>query len=277
MSRPSLDLADIFRRHGGSYRDNHALTLEQLKPMRAIETCRNRHCPKCQTLVRERWLERRKAELLPTTYYHLVFTLPPAIAALALQNKKAELNFHGQLTHLNDKAELKRYLAKTRERDWLVYAKAPFGGHGKAIQHLGRYTHRVAISNHRLLSDTDGKVGFRYMDYSSVDPQKQRTMTLAAHPSLRALRQPQPRSQSQALPRTAESAPALAALPHLQARNDTAGDETLSGPLSSQRALTCQTRSNNPPRLLTSVRGHAGPRPHQARVSRAQSDARTLA
>ena len=104
MSRPSLELASIFRQHGESYRNNHALSLEQLKPMHAIEicrtaalgghvercghcqhqriaynSCRNRHCPKCQ-------------ELLPTTYYHLVFTLPPAIAELALQNKKSIYN-----------------------------------------------------------------------------------------------------------------------------------------------------------------------------------------
>jgi len=117
MTRPSLELASIFRQHGESYRNNHALSLEQLKPMHAIEicrtaalgghvercghcqhqriaynSCRNRHCPKCQTVAREQWLERRKAELLPTTYYHLVFTLPPAIAELALQNKKSIYN-----------------------------------------------------------------------------------------------------------------------------------------------------------------------------------------
>lgn len=294
MARPSLELADIFRQHGESYRNKHALTLEQLKPMRAIETCRtaalgghvercghcqhrrisynscrNRHCPKCQTMAREQWLERRKAELLPTTYYHLVFTLPPAIAQLALQNKtliynilfnasaealltiardpkhlgasigffsilhtwgqnllhhphvhcvvtgggishdrqhwvscrknfflsvrvlsrlfrrlcleqlgKAELKFHGQLTHLNSKQELKRYLAKTRKQDWVVYAKAPFGGPEKAIEYLGRYTHKIAITNHRLLSNSDGKVSFRYKDYGSADPQRQRVMTL---------------------------------------------------------------------------------------------------
>ena len=296
VSRPSLELADIFRRHGESYRNNNALSLEQLKPMRAIEicrtaalgghvercghcahqrisynSCRNRHCPKCQTLAREQWLERRKAELLPTTYYHLVFTLPPAIAQMALQNKKAiynilfnasaqalltiardpkhlganigffsilhtwgqnllhhphvhcvvtgggigqdsqrwvscrnnfflsvrvlsrlfrrlfleqlaqaELKFHGQLTHLNDRAELKRHIAKTRKQDWVVYAKAPLGGPAKAIEYLGRYTHKIAITNHRLLDDRDGKVSFSYKDYSSADPQRQRAMTLDA-------------------------------------------------------------------------------------------------
>jgi predicted Zn-ribbon and HTH transcriptional regulator len=301
VSRPSLELAEIFRQHGGSYRNRHALTLEQLKPMRAIETCRtaalgghvercghcahqrisynscrNRHCPKCQTLAREQWLARRRAELLPVTYYHVVFTLPPAIAQLALQNKEeiynllfaasaqtlltiaagpkhlganigffsilhtwgqnllhhphihcvvtgggtspdrkrwiscrknfflsvrvlsrlfrrlfleqldqAKLSFHGQLNDLNDKAQLKRHLARTRKQDWVVYSKAPFGGPEKAIDYLGRYTHKVAITNHRLISDNDGKVSFRYKDYSSADPQKQRTMTLDADEFIR--------------------------------------------------------------------------------------------
>jgi hypothetical protein len=301
VSRPVLELAGIFRRHGEAYRDSHALPLEQLKPMRAIEicrtaalgghvercgqcqhqriaynSCRNRHCPKCQTLARERWLERRKAELLPVSYYHLVFTLPPAIAELALQNKKAvynilfsasaealltiardpkhlganigffsilhtwgqnllhhphvhcvvtggglspdqlrwvscrenfflsvrvlsrlfrrlflaqlaeaDLSFHGQLAPLNGKTELKSHIAKARRQDWVVYAKAPFGGPEKAIEYLGRYTHKVAIGNHRLLSDSDGKVSFRYKDYNSSQPQLQRVMTLDAHEFIR--------------------------------------------------------------------------------------------
>lgn len=301
MPRPSLELADIFRHHGESYRNKHALTLEQLKPMRAIETCRtaalgghvercghcahqrisynscrNRHCPKCQTLAREQWLTRRRAELLPVTYYHVVFTLPPAIAQLALQNKEeiynilfatsaqtlltiaadpkhlgarigffsilhtwgqnllhhphihcvvtgggaspdsnhwtqcrknfflsvrvlsrlfrrlfleqldqAKLSFHGQLEDLNDKAQLKRHIARARKQDWVVYSKAPFGGPEKAIDYLGRYTHKVAITNHRLISDNEGKVSFRYKDYSSADPQKQRTMTLEADEFIR--------------------------------------------------------------------------------------------
>jgi hypothetical protein len=296
VSRPSLELADIFRQHGKSYRDSHALSLEQLKPMRAIETCRtaalgghvercgqcqhqrisynscrNRHCPKCQTLAREQWLERRKGELLPTTYYHLVFTLPPAIAELALQNKKAiynilfsasaetlltiardpkhlganigffsilhtwgqnlrhhphvhcvvtgggisqdqqrwidsrknfflsvrvlsrlfrrlflaqlaeaDLKFHGQLAGLNSKAELKRHIARTRKQDWVVYAKAPFGGPERAVEYLGRYTHKVAITNHRLISNNNEKVSFLYKNYNSSDPQQQRVMTLDA-------------------------------------------------------------------------------------------------
>jgi Transposase zinc-binding domain/Putative transposase len=112
MQRPALELADIFRLHGPAYRQRHDLPLHQLKLMQAIETrrtaalgghveqcgqceftricynsCRNRHCPKCQSLARAKWLEQRKAELLPVEYFHLVFTLPEQIAAIAFQNK----------------------------------------------------------------------------------------------------------------------------------------------------------------------------------------------
>ena len=111
---PAVELADIFRQHGPSYRDRHDLPLAHLKVMRAIETCRtavlgghvercgqcsferiaynscrNRHCPKCQALAKEQWLQQRKRELLPIEYFHLVFTVPPAIADIALQNKRA--------------------------------------------------------------------------------------------------------------------------------------------------------------------------------------------
>ena len=305
MSRPSLELADIFQRYGEAYRRTHAMPLEQLKPMRAIETCRtaalgghvescghcehqriaynscrNRHCPKCQTLAKEEWLARRKAELLPIPYYHVVFTLPPGIAELALQNKKAiynilfaasaetlltiaadpkhlgakigffsilhtwgqnllhhphvhcvvtgggigggigpegqiwircrdnfflsvrvlsrlfrrlflaalakaELTFHGQLIHLNEAAAFEKHIAGARKQDWVVYAKAPFGGPEQVIDYLGRYTHKVAISNHRLLSGEDGQISFSYKDYSSADPQRERVMTLSADEFIR--------------------------------------------------------------------------------------------
>ena len=301
MSRPSLELADIFQRYGEAYRRTHAMPLEQLKPMRAIETCRtaalgghvescghcehqriaynscrNRHCPKCQTLAKEEWLARRKAELLPIPYYHVVFTLPPGIAELALQNKKAiynilfaasaetlltiaadpkhlgakigffsilhtwgqnllhhphvhcvvtgggigpegqiwircrdnfflsvrvlsrlfrrlflaalakaELTFHGQLIHLNEAAAFEKHIAGARKQDWIVYAKAPFGGPEQVIDYLGRYTHKVAISNHRLLSGEDGQISFSYKDYSSADPQRERVMTLKADEFIR--------------------------------------------------------------------------------------------
>jgi hypothetical protein len=101
------------------------------------------------------------------------------------QLTQARLSFYGELTNLNNKAELKRYLAKTRQQDWVVYAKAPFGGPEKAIEYLGSYTHKVAISNHRLLSNTDGKIAFQYKDYNSTDPQRQRVMTLDANEFIR--------------------------------------------------------------------------------------------
>src|SRR6185437_8384976 len=114
MARPRWEVAAIFRQHGEAYRRRHALPREQLRVMRAIETCRtaalgghvekcghcshtrnaynscrNRHCPKCQNTERAQWLERRKAELLPVEYFHVVFTVPPEIAAIALQNQSA--------------------------------------------------------------------------------------------------------------------------------------------------------------------------------------------
>src|SRR5258708_9422709 len=114
MPRPALELADIVRRHGHAYRQAHTLPLEHLRPLRAIETCRtaelgghveqcsqcphtriaynscrNRHCPKCQGLDRARWLQQRKDELLPVEYFHVVFTLPEALAAIAFQNRTA--------------------------------------------------------------------------------------------------------------------------------------------------------------------------------------------
>jgi hypothetical protein len=101
------------------------------------------------------------------------------------QLEAAKLSFHGQLEDLNNKAQLKRHIARARKQDWVVYSKAPFGGPEKAIDYLGRYTHKVAITNHRLISDSNGKVSFRFKDYGSADPQKQRTMTLEADEFIR--------------------------------------------------------------------------------------------
>jgi len=114
MPQPTLELADIFRQYGPAYRQAHALPLHQHRLMQAIETCRtavlggavewcdhcqythtryrscrDRHCPKCQGSAREKWLEQRREELLPTEYFHVVFTLPESIAAIAFYNKKA--------------------------------------------------------------------------------------------------------------------------------------------------------------------------------------------
>jgi hypothetical protein len=240
----------------------------------AYDSCRNRHCPKCQSLARAQWLERRRAELLPEVeYFHVVFTLPEPIAALAYQNKRrlydllfrtsaetlrtiaadpkhlgAEvgfiavlhtwgqnllhhphvhcvvpgggiapggerwiacgpgfflpvrvlsrlfrrlfldqlrrafdagvLRFHGQLEPLRDPQAFAVWLAPAARAEWVVYAKPPFGDAQHVLDYLGRYTHRVAISNNRLLSFDGDSVTFRWKDYRHEA--RHRTMTLTA-------------------------------------------------------------------------------------------------
>ena len=305
MERPKLEVADVFRRYGAAYRQRHAGSLSrgQRRVMSAIElcrtaalgghleecdscghqrpaydSCRNRHCPKCQSLARAQWLQDRQAELLPVEYFHVVFTLPEEIAALAYQNKEviygllfraaaetlrtiaadpkhlgAEIGFlavlhtwgqnllfhphlhcvvpgggiapdgqhwiacrpafflpvrvlsclfrrlflddlqtafdHGQLQffsslqRLRDPKAFAQYLAPLRKSEWVVYAKPPFGGPEQVLNYLGRYTHRVAISNHRLLDIDHGKVSFRYKDYRHQARQK--TLTLEADEFIR--------------------------------------------------------------------------------------------
>ena len=303
MPQPALELADIFRQHGPAYRQAHALPLHQHQLMQAIETCRtaalggsvewcdhcqythivyrscrNRHCPKCQGLARAEWLEQRTAELLPVEYFHVVFTLPESIAAIAFYNKEVvydilfrataetlltiardnqhlgleigffavlhswgqnlhfhphlhcvipggglppdydrwipsrrkfllpvkvlsslfrrlfldalekacaagQLQFFGDLTPLRDPAAFARYLAPLRKRKWVVYAKAPFGGPQHVLEYLGRYIHRVAISNRRLLTLEDGQVSFEWKDYR--DGQRQKVMTVSAEEFIR--------------------------------------------------------------------------------------------
>jgi len=305
MPRPALELADIFRQYGPTYRARHDLPLAHRKVMRAIESCRtavlgghwercghcaheriaynscrNRHCPKCQTLAKQQWLEQRLRELLPIPYFHVVFTVPPAVADIALQNKRAvfqilfrasaetlltiaadpkhlgatigffsilhtwgqnllfhphvhcvvtggglspardawvstrpnfflsvrvlsrlfrrlfldalhhayakgDLRFHGKLAALSDPEVLQTYLAPARHSEWVVYAKPPFGGPAQVIEYLGRYTHRVALSNQRLLSFQNQQVTFQHKDYRSGDPQRWRSMTLAVEEFVR--------------------------------------------------------------------------------------------
>ncbi len=299
-----LELTDIFRQYGPSYRDRHDLPLAHLRVMRAIETCRtavlggdveqchhcaferiaynschNRHCPKCQWRAKEQWLDKRKRELLPIEYFHVVFTVPSAIAELALQNKavlfqilfrasaetlltiaadskhlgatigffsilhswgqnllfhphvhcvvtggglspqdewiscrphfflsvrvlsrlfrrlflealdraytKGDLEFHGELQALRDPQAFQRHLEPVRQIDWVVYAKPPFGGPSRVIEYLGRYTHRVALSNQRLLACGNGQVTFQYKDYRSGDPHRSRHTTLSADEFIR--------------------------------------------------------------------------------------------
>jgi hypothetical protein len=295
-----LEVADIFRQHGPAYRAAHQLPLAHLRVMRAIElcrtaalgghiekcgycdhirqaynSCRNRHCPKCQTLARAKWLESRTAELLPVEYFHVVFTLPERIAEIAFFNKAVvygilfraasetlltiaadpqhlgahigffgvlhtwgqnllhhphvhfvvpgggvssdgkrwnrcrpgfflpvkvlsrlfrrlfleqlekafahnKLCFPGPIEALKTAAAFAAYLASPSTCEWVVYAKPPFGGPQQVLAYLGRYTHRVAISNQRLQSLENGNVTFQWKDYRTQDKQKSKTMMLAS-------------------------------------------------------------------------------------------------
>jgi len=306
VARPTFEVADVFRRYGNRYRQQHAdrLSCAQRRVMRAIATCRtaalgghveqcdacghqriaynscrNRHCPKCQSLARARWVEARHTELLNCEYFHVVFTVPEAIAALALQNKRlvytllfratadtlqtigadprhlgaligfvavlhtwgqtlrhhphlhcvipggglsvdrtrwiacrpgfflsvrvlsrrfrrvfldaldaahtaGKLRLSGSLAALADRVTWTRTLADLRRTEWVVYAKRPFAGPRQVIDYVGRYTHRVAISNDRLLDGDDGHVRFVYTDYRrEAAPRK--VMTLAADEFIR--------------------------------------------------------------------------------------------
>jgi hypothetical protein len=301
--RPPLEVADIFRQHGYDFRLTHTLSPEQRRVMRAIErcrtaalgghveqcdacghqriaynSCRNRHCPKCQSLAKARWLQARLDDLLPVEYFHVVFTLPEQLASVALQNKRVvynllfsavsetlrtiaadqrhlgaeigfltvlhtwdqtlrhhphlhcvvpggglsvngegwhscrrgfflpvnvlarlfrrlflqglerayqngKLSFHGVCAFLAKPIAFTRLLKSVRAREWWVYAKPPFGGPAQVLSYLGRYTHRVAISNHRLLSLKDGKVTFSWRD--NRHGQMRSTMTLSAEEFMR--------------------------------------------------------------------------------------------
>jgi len=298
--RGGVDLAEIFRTHGEAFRRTHRLHRAQRRAMRAIETCRtaalgghrdvcdhcgaerlsynscrNRHCPKCQSLATARWLDARRAELLPVEYFHVVFTLPHALYVLLDRNARllyallfrttaatlsafahdprhlggdlgvtAVLHTWGQtLTqhiHLHcivtggalaadgsrwipakpgflfpvralamvfrakylealDRAAtagtlalpdvlsapgaFPAWLASLRQQDWVVYAKPPFAGPEQVLQYLGRYTHRVALSNERLVDLQNGVVRFRWKDYSDGDRMK--VMALAAEEFIR--------------------------------------------------------------------------------------------
>jgi hypothetical protein len=297
-----LELADILRAHGAAFRATHRLCAVQHRALRAIErcrtaalggelrqcdacgaqryvyhSCRNRHCPKCQTLAKERWLAARRAELLPVPYFHLVFTLPHELNALAQGNPRAlyamlfaaasetlvefgrnprwlggeiaatlvlhtwgqtltqHLHVHalvgagalsaegawirarrgflfpvkalsvvfrgkflaalgsalerGQLALAGGTAALgapraqRALLAELRNNPWVVYAKRPFAGPEAVLQYLGRYTHRVAISNERLVSLEQAVVRFRHKDYAHGA--KRRVMALGAAEFLR--------------------------------------------------------------------------------------------
>jgi hypothetical protein len=305
MDRPFLELADIIRSAGRAFieRNRSWLSRLHLKVLTAIErcrtaalgghldecvrcghrvisfnSCRNRHCPKCQANARDRWLAARKLELLPTKYVHVVFTLPHELAPLALQNKKVlydllfrssaetllqiagdpkhlgaeigffsvlhswnqklehhphihcvvpagglspdhtrwvesqrkfflpvgaltevfrgkftealqeafaagKLGFHGNLKPLGHPKVFAELIRQTFRKKWVVYSKRPFGGPEHALRYLGCYTHRVAISNHRLISFENNRVTFRWRD--SAHKNEQRLMTLPVDEFLR--------------------------------------------------------------------------------------------
>jgi hypothetical protein len=307
VGRPALEVADIFRIHGPLWRQNQRghLSLGQLKVMSAIEqcrraalgghmlrcegchteqiaynSCRNRHCPKCQGAAARRWLDARQADLLPVAYYHLVFTLPAPIADLAYQNKAVlygllfdvaaetlltlaadpkrlgaqigatlvlhtwgsalthhphvhgivpggglsadgerwigcrpgfflpvrvlsrlfrrrflealqqthragRLQFFGEHAALAEARTFARWLAPLRQCEWVVYAKRPFAGPAAVLAYLSRYTHRVAISNSRLISVDERGVTFRWKDYRAQGRTRYKTMTLSAEEFMR--------------------------------------------------------------------------------------------
>jgi hypothetical protein len=297
--RPSLEVADIFRRYGPQYRQTHKASLSQAqrRVMRSIEvcrtaalgshveqcdicgqqriaynSCRDRHCPKCQSLARAQWLEDRGAELLETEYFHVVFTVPQEIAAIAYQNKRVvynilfrataealrtiaadphhlgaeigflavlhtwgqtllyhphlhcvvpgggiapdgthwiacrpgfflpvrvlsrlfrrvfleqleqayatrQLQFSGALASLDESQAFAAYLAPLRLCEWVVYTKKPFGSAHRVLEYLGRYTHRVAISNNRLVCIDNNQITFRWKDYRQHNKHKRMTLT----------------------------------------------------------------------------------------------------
>lgn len=287
-----IELQDIFTAHGPAYRLGHSLCLDQLKVMRAIESCRtaalgghvdacdscdftrisynscrNRHCPKCQTLQKERWIEARKEDLLNVGYFHVVFTLPDGLNSVAYQNprivydllfkaaaetlfelaadpkylgahigftsilhtwgqnlmhhphlhcivpggglnasgkwvhsrkkffipvkvlsrkfrgkflsflKQAKLVFYGSIADLQNQERLHELLSSLYQKEWVVYCKPPFKNAGCVVEYLGRYTHRVAISNNRILKLEEGAVTFKWRDYKDSNKQKEMRVT----------------------------------------------------------------------------------------------------
>jgi hypothetical protein len=307
VERPVLEVADIFRAHGPTWRHHERghLSLGQLKVMSAIEqcrsvslgghslrcsacaqaqiaynSCRNRHCPKCQGSAAQRWLEARQADLLPVEYYHVVFTLPAPISAIAYTNKEimygllfdiaaetlrtiaadpkhlgarigltlvlhtwgsalthhphvhgivpggglaldadrwvpckpgfflsvrvlsrlfrrrfieelqnahrgGQLQFFGEHAGLADPKAFADWLAPTRQCEWVVYAKRPFAGPQAVLAYLSRYTHRVAISNSRLIACDQRGVTFRWKDYRAHGRTRCKTMTLSTDEFMR--------------------------------------------------------------------------------------------
>jgi len=314
--RPPLEVADVIRQHGEQFLAKYGSTLTQSQRQTlhalsvcrtaalgghvercddcghqriAYNSCRNRHCPKCQALARAVWLERESSHLLPVEYHHVVFTLPPPVAELALANaeviygllfqaasktlqevaanpkhlgaqlgmltvlhtwgqnlhhhphlhcivtggglscnaqgkldkqprwiscrpgfflpvrvlsrlfrgkflallrqafEQKRLRFPERLSDLAEETTFGRWLTPLYQTEWVVYSKAPFGGPAQVLKYLARYTHRVAISNQRLVSLEQGRVSFTYKDYA--DDSRSKQMTLTAEEFLRRFAQ----------------------------------------------------------------------------------------
>jgi hypothetical protein len=305
MDRPKLEVADVFRRYGEAYRQEHdaSMSTAQRRVMTAIQvcrtaalgghlercdecgherncfnSCRDRHCPKCQSLARAQWIEDRQSELLEVPYFHVVFTVPEEIAAIAYQNKdvvygilfrataetlrtiaadpkhlgaeigffavlhtwgqnllfhphlhcvvpggglspdgqrwvscrpdfflpvrvlsrlfrrlfleslekafdSGKLQFFAALEPLRERLAFARHLARAKASEWVVYAKRPFAGPQQVLDYVGRYTHRVAISNNRLLDIENDQVRFQWKDYRNGD--QVQTMTVSADEFIR--------------------------------------------------------------------------------------------
>lgn len=286
------ELQDIFTQYGEAYQRVHPLPPKQRKVVLAIKTCRtaalgghvdeydecgftrisynscrNRHCPKCQTLTKERWIAARKADLLDVGYFHVVFTMPDLLNPVAFQKtevvynilfkaaaetlaelagdpkylraqigftavlhtwgqnlmhhphvhcivpggglttdgkwinsrkkffipvkvlsrkfrgkfldhlKRAELEFYGSLVHLHEECQFQTLISSLYQKEWVVYCKPPFKNAGRVVEYLGRYTHRVAISNNRIVRVQDGMVTFKWRDYKDHNRQKEMTLT----------------------------------------------------------------------------------------------------
>jgi hypothetical protein len=293
-----IEVQDVFNQYGDEYRKNHKLPLHILKTMIDIEacrtaelgghvdecdecgqtrisynSCRNRHCPKCQTLAKERWLEKRKEDLLPVGYFHVVFTIPQELNYITITNQKemysiffkavsetllelskdkkylgAEIGFmtilhtwgqnlmnhphihcivpsggltfdgnrwinskkdffipvkvlsrkfrgkflfylkktfySNELKHTTGTYELtskhifQSFIDKLYKKEWVVYCKPPFGSAEHVLEYLGRYTHRVAISNHRIVNLENGYITFKWRDYKDHNKEKFMTLTV---------------------------------------------------------------------------------------------------
>ena len=302
MTPPQWEIADIFCDHGAAWRQDHATNLPQLKAMSAIErcrsaalgghvlrcgqcedtqiaynSCRNRHCPKCQSSAAKRWLDDQHKALLPVEYYHVVFTLPALIGQIAYQNPERvydllfkvtaqtlhtiaadpkhlgvkigvtavlhtwgsalthhphlhcvipgggltpqgqwkpckngyflpvkvlsklfrrlfleqlvvlhpRLQFYGKLAHLIDPHAFRAYLGPAYQVNWVVYAKRPFSGPESVLRYLSHYTHRVAISNSRIVNYDGKTVTFKWKDYRAKEAERFKTMTLSADEFIR--------------------------------------------------------------------------------------------